>query len=320
MSLKIKKYLRKAVKTFRKPLNNYSRYSELRSAGGCPEFIKRRDADVFVISYPKSGRTWLRLMLGKYLTEIYDCDHEGLLEIYNLTQKMTCLPRIAFVHDGSSLAPKSRKARKLGKSKDLYKQKKVILLVRDPRDVVVSYYLHCTRREKIYEGKSISEFIRDDRFGVIKIITFLNIWAKNRFIPNEFLLVRYEDFHENACRELVRVLEFVGSDICPEIVGSAVDFASFENMRQLEMNGVDKSGRLSPGDTQDPESYKTRKGVIGGYLSYLSQKDIDYTDNLIQKKLSPYYSYAHYGFSSDPKAPPICTKRKMVHRISKFEL
>jgi hypothetical protein len=257
---------------------------------GCQELLTQRDADVFIISYPKSGRTWLRLMLGKYLTKLSGVQFPELLETYELTHAIPAIPRIGVVHDGSGTAGINWEAGRLKESKRRYRGSQVALLVRDPRDTVTSYYFHCCRRLKVYRGE-FSSFLRDESYGLPKIIRFLNIWAMNRDIPRGFLLIRYEDMHLNPAGELARLLTFIGAKCDPVLVDKAAEFAGFEKMREMELQGKFMSDRLRPGDRDDPESYKTRRGMVGTYFDYLSSSDLEYASDLIQNELSPIFGY-----------------------------
>jgi hypothetical protein len=122
-------------------------------------------------------------------------------------------------------------------------------------------------------------------------IHFYNIWAMNRNIPESFMLIRYEDLHKNPACELRRVLDFLGlPDISDKIVREAVEYTRFERMQKLERQEAIKSPALTPGDKNDTESYKVRKGKVGGFTDYLDQSDSDYL-NQKMKELSSYYGY-----------------------------
>jgi hypothetical protein len=53
----------------------------------------------------------------------------------------------------------------------------------------------------------------------------------------------------------------------------ALEFSRFENMQKLEAAGAFDSNILHPGDVRDPESFKVRRGKVGGYREYLSADD-----------------------------------------------
>ncbi len=102
-------------------------------------------------------------------------------------------------------------------------------------------------------------------------------------------IVRYEDMHGDATKQLRRVLDFIGlPEIAENTIQEAVKYAHFENMRIMELNDIFQSKRLKPLDKNDPESYKTRLGKVGGYLNYLNQADIAYLNQKLTE-LSDFY-------------------------------
>lgn len=255
--------------------------------------------DACIISFPKCGRTWLRLLIGKALSLHFGLEANGLtselLEISELHRLHPRIPLIEVTHDDN---PHHKCPYELSTDKRRYRGKKVILLVRDPRDVIVSNYFEYTKRKgKHYAGDDnyqddLSSYLRYERGSLDSFIRFYNIWARNRHIPSHFRLVRYEDMHEDAARELRRVLEFLGfSRVGDVVVHEAVQFASFENMHKMEAQDALQSNRLRPGDKNDPESYKTRRGKVGGYVDYLSKEDIIYLDQRIRAQLDSCYGY-----------------------------
>ena len=125
------------------------------------------EADTYVLSYPKSGRTWMRALLGKALVDHYHLSSGRLLELEEVT-RLAGLPVATFYHDGSAMLD-GLSWRDLRSDKSEYRDKRVLLLGRDVRDTLVSAYFHATRRLGIYEG-TISSFIRDERYGADKVI------------------------------------------------------------------------------------------------------------------------------------------------------
>jgi hypothetical protein len=216
---------------------------------------------VLLVSFPKSGRTWVRVMLdrlGLHLTYSHDdSDHSKQV------------PFPALDHD------KSR-----------YRESRVTFLLRDPRDVVVSGYFQAAKRLGLYEG-TISDFIRDERHGIEKIVRFNQAWLAARSQPKDFLLLKYEDFHADAARELQKIVRFLDvGGITEEDLAATVRHAKFENMKRLERSGGfdgTYGDILRPADPDDPESFKTRKGKVGGYSDYLSAEDIAFCDRVLKR-------------------------------------
>ena len=250
--------------------------------------------DCFVISFPKCGRTWLRVMLAKalalYFGDPRDIVFDPMDVVRNNPQRG---PLIRFTHDGITKSP-AVETKQREKRYQWYTHKKVIFLVRDPRDVLVSNYFHRTRRRN--ESYDLGDFVRHQWWGIDRVVAFMKGWYEHRHVPSSFLLVRYEDLHRNPAGELRRILTFVGlEDVSDEIVRTSVNYASFDNMLKMSLNELSEENRLAPADPQDPESFKMRRGEIGGYKRYLSAADVEYVEERIRRELPLSFGYTHSG-------------------------
>lgn len=226
-----------------------------------------------VISFPASGRTWLMVML----------------EMLGLSLRYT--------HDGTGHRAK-RYQHELDHDGSAYHRMKIILLVRDPRDVVVSGFFEASKRlpgaraDQRFEG-TLQEFVRDPRHGIEKIVRFYEVW--DRIVKrddNDILLIMYEDMKKNVAHELRRILHFLEiHTISERQISDAVEGASFENMKRKEARGTFSNqygGLLTPGDPDDPESFKTRKGKVGGHTEYLTDEDLFYCNRVMST--CPWYA------------------------------
>lgn len=245
-------------------------------------------ANVLLISYPKVGRTWLTMLLSRAMAS-----HAGLGEVDYLANdllggKVGDLPHIRISHDDN---PHWKTAHQLARSKRRYRHKKVVLLVRDPRDTVVSMYFERTKRERAYAG-TLHEFLHERRGSLDTILEYYNIWGRERAKLEHFCLVRYEDLKADTAGQLERLLRFAGAgQVSGAHIAEAISFASFENMRAMEAADALESGRLRPRDKKDEESFKTRKGKVGGYVDYMTPSDIEWMERKIRETLDPYYGY-----------------------------
>jgi hypothetical protein len=222
--------------------------------------------DVVIISHPKSGRTWFRVIL----------DH---LKI-----------KLPYCNDNSEFK-KQISYNKIETDKTQYKNKKVIFLLRDPRDIVVSAYLDAIQRSKIFEG-TISEFIKDDKLGIRKILNFHKVWNENKDVPKEFLYISYEDMHKNSVQTIKRIIKFIKSkDIPEDKLKEIIDFYKLENMKALEKKGHfnKQYGDIFNTSKNKKGTYnKVRKGKVGGYVNYLNEQDIAYCNKCMQEFNSLY--------------------------------
>jgi hypothetical protein len=146
-------------------------------------------------------------------------------------------------------------------------------------------------QQAVFDG-SLAEFIHRRQGGFDTILRYYNIWLENRDVPQSLLLVRYEDLKTNPQAELRRVMDFLGlQQISDGTIAEAVDFASFDNMRKMEVQGQFQSSILKPANQTDQESYKTRKGKVGGYAEHLDENQIQELNEKMRQELSGYFGY-----------------------------
>ena len=234
-----------------------------------------------IVSVPKSGRTWLRAFICAYFCKRFGLEFTLRPERY----RQPGIPRLIFSHDlfehrtkgdlwdrlrGKYLVPR----RELSRAK-------IILLARDPRDCFVSLYLQITRRDPNapveLRQKNVSEMLRDKRFGVRAIVNTMNDWIDEFSGRNNFTLIRYEALRASPAEYFRDLLAMLGESM-PDtaMFQEALEFSRFENMQKLEAAGAFDSKILHPGDVRDPESFKVRRGKVGGYREYLSLEDQRY--------------------------------------------
>jgi hypothetical protein len=267
---------------------------------GREESRRLQRADVAVVSFGKSGRTWLRVMISRYYQLVFGIPERVLLGFENYHRRDSAIPKIFFTHDNYIKDYTGE-----FDSKSVFYAKKVVLLVRNPKDIAVSQYFQWQHRmrpaKKILNrypphGAEVSayDFVMDPNCGLPEIIAYLNLWARDAERIEHLLIVRYEDMRSDTEATLRRVMEFMnGSAPDAEAVSGAVEYASVENMRKLEEQNVFwlAGGRMKPGKKGDPNSYKVRRAKVGGYRDYFDDAQAAEIDELVAKELSPAFGY-----------------------------
>jgi hypothetical protein len=186
-------------------------------------------------------------------------------------------------------------------SKAAFYDKKVVFLARDPRDVAVSQYFQWKYRMKpnkkeinAYPSGELTpfEFVMSDA-GLPKVIDFMNLWATEARSIRDFMIVRYEDLRARPQETLARLLAFLGTPGTEAQIADAVRFASYDNMKQMEQQGVFwlSGGRLVPKDRSNPNSYKVRRGKVAGYRDDFDAAQLAQIDRLVETTLDPLYGY-----------------------------
>ncbi len=261
--------------------------------------------NVYLVSYPKCGRTWLRLLMIQALRRQFGLQRAPqTLELFEVTRDAPELPRILVTHGGyPHLAPPHQ----IATNARWYQKSNVVLLVRDPRDAIVSLYFHMKHRCDTDLGGtdpgSLPDFILGKQGGIDTLIAFYNQWAMDRSIPKALHVVRYERLHTRPVNELQTLFEFLGvKDMTVESLRYAIDQCSFAKMRRLEERDALRCDKLRPGDVNNIESYKTRRGLVGGFRQYLSSAEIKALEKRINTRLADFfgdYKYCSGAFGRD---------------------
>jgi Sulfotransferase domain len=249
--------------------------------------------DALVVSIPKSGRTWVRTFLCAYFCEKFD--QPFTLE----PEQYAGVPHIIYTHDLFEQRTKADRWDKL-RGKYLIPERErsrlpIILLARDPRDSFVSLYVQLTRRTKEtpdhLKQKSAAELLRDPAFGIESMVEIMNSWFAEWSARPNFLLLRYETLRLDPAPGFRELLWLLGE--APADQGAfthALQFSDFGHMKKLESTGAFESKILRAGDARDPDSFKVRRGKIGGFEDYLSPNDQKYAATALQK-LDPGFGY-----------------------------
>jgi hypothetical protein len=266
---------------------------------GHEDFRKLRLAQVVIVSFGKSGRTWLRVMLSRFFQLKHGLPERHLIAFDNLHRRNPEIPLIFFTHD-NYLKDYTDHA----DSKQDYYDKKVVLMVRDPADVAVSQYyqwkFRMTERKKrinnypLDPNVSLADFVMRPECGLVKVIDFMNGWARELGRFRSLLVVRYEDMRAQPEETLGRILAFIGTPGTPEQLKEAVAFASVENMRQMEQKRVFwlAGRRMLAGDRNNPQSFKVRRAKVGGYRDDFPEDVLAQIDALVASRLAPVFGYA----------------------------
>jgi sulfotransferase family protein len=256
---------------------------------------KLSGGDAIVISIPNSGRTWIRTFLAAYFCARYD--HPFLLDPDQYNDRR--IPRVIYTHDLYEHHTKTRWWERV-RSKFLVprgeiKRANLLLLARDPRDAFVSHYVELTRRtlETAEELKrqSVSKMMRDSLFGIDLMIQTMNNWINEFGDRANCTLIRYEDLRTAPAEQFRRVLAGVGErEPIESHFKTALEFSQFGNMKKMEASRAYDPKLLQPADVSDPESYKVRRGKVGGYADYLGSDDAEYARKAVAK-LDPRFGY-----------------------------
>ena len=200
-----------------------------------------------------------------------------------LTHRNSNVPTIFVTHNAPYFHKEHANQMKLNHKP--FEGKKVIILIREPKDTLVSLFMHGRHREGWYK-KDISQFVFDSTYGIEKYVQYYKQIASDLPLFESYLVVRYEDFHEKQFETLQKVANLIGlNEINSDVINDAILFSSFTNMRTIEKEGRSHSWSMrTPKDQTNQNAFKARKGKVGGYKDHLDEQlasQIDrYTEEL----------------------------------------
>ncbi len=267
-----------------------------------------RSADAFVVSIQKSGRTWVRVFLTAYFSEW----GKGNFSEAARPAAASALPALCYTHDLWEHKAKEHVGERLrGKwliPREETLNKPILLVARDPRDVMVSLFFHLKKRAGTFEG-DLPALLRHPVFGIQRVVAIMNRWLDEWSDTGRLYLLRYEDARREPFAAFSAALRFLLPTVAldEEALARAVEISSFDNMRRLEAGDEGAKGSelvtdlnkeaLRPKNADDPDSYKVRRGKVGGYTDYLGPVDVDFMDAVVAT-LNPRYGYGKEGSRS----------------------
>jgi hypothetical protein len=292
--------------------------------------------DTVLVSYPKSGRTWLRMMMAKVLKEM---GHD--VSSFEMLPAMHLSPLDANDRFGKNL--------------------RVVFLYRNIGDVIMSFFWESlvSDRNGVAVHTPPSRFIRDNKYGLPNIERFYNLWFKNVENFQDHMFMTYEALQTDTVSELHRLLKFVNktrdmkiwtydekstfpaypnsnpfTNLTQEKIKNAVEFAKFDNMKKIELAGVDGNdnllknykGNFGSVGVKDKEAKQVllnkahpsllkwmkdhnlsfnndngrlRKGKVNDYLNYLNEDDVNYIKHIESKINFPNLDLPLGSFATD---------------------
>lgn len=225
--------------------------------------VEVRDDDRFLVSYPRSGNTWLRFLIANLLTE----SEVDFLTIESI---------IPDIYQNTSRSLSRVSSPRYLKSHEVFDPRypKVVYLTRDPRDVCVSQYFYSLKNRWIHPKMPLSDFAQRFLDGRIKggygswgenVGSWLGA-AKSR---ETLLVIRYEDMLEDPVGMLGRIAKFLGIDSSRSDLDESVERSRLDVMKKLEIR---QSDSWKPTRGTDSSIRFVREGNAGGWQNVLSSE------------------------------------------------
>lgn len=192
-----------------------------------------------LVSYPKSGNTWLRGIIANIL----------VMKDLQMKEVELVVPDIY----KRSVRWLEKNEYTFFKSHEVYHPaySQVVYLVRDPRDVAVSYYNYQIKTGQIGTRVTIEQYV--EQF-VHRGCSSYGRWSNHvmGWVPllgsENFKLLKYEDLTRDPCKEVNEILFFAGISSSDEDVAWSVEKNSIDKMRVKAIGWEEKMASGSPQD------------------------------------------------------------------------
>lgn len=204
------------------------------------------DDDVWIVSYPKSGNTWTRFLIANLVAGGEGVDWSNIER------------RVPDIYQGRDTQYKDLPRPRYFKSHDAYRPeyRRVVCIVRDPRDVAVSYFHFVKKLRQIPVEATTDDFMgtfiagRIDPYGSWG--ENVGSWLGARKGSKDFIVVRYEDLMEDTELQLRRIAEMLSLPADQAALRRAVENSRADRMREMEAKQRDQHKDLKTGRSDIP--------------------------------------------------------------------
>lgn len=269
---------------------------------------------VWISSYPKSGNTWIRFFLSNYFynkkkqnsnfdilkkidkfplqeyLQKYVSRDELEKNAYNISKYWQLIQKNMTANDEKFIFIKNHNALVSVEGNNLTEAKyclAFIYLVRDPRDVAVSYSNFDKKLnidEAIERITSKNLYCHSSKKNPYDI-EILGSWKfnyfswKNGIIDVPRILIRYEDLVKNTFQTKLKIIKFLsqvlGSPVDEEQIKFSIDQSNFNRLNELEKKSKfhESSGNFF------------NSGKIGQWKNILSKQQINKIENFCMDEM-----------------------------------
>lgn len=259
---------------------------------------------IWVSSYPKSGNTWVRLFLEKYLNFIEHNFHMGGFPDFTQFEKLninyqkfediiknwSILQSIQNLNGKFNILKTHNALCTIGNHKFTDGNNTIggIYLIRDPRDILVSYSSHLNLKHEETLKIMIDPYASEIKLHKKKLIkvSLLGKWSDHynswkSKIGKGFLYIKYENLVKNPVEEFYNIINYLNklcnTEINEKALMHGIEETKFKKLKEREeLYGFDQATGNAP---------FFRKGVIGDWKNNVNEEIIKKIENKFNNEM-----------------------------------
>ncbi|XP_070560568.1 sulfotransferase 1C4-like isoform X2 [Ptychodera flava] len=251
-----------------------------------PELYEIKSDDIFVVSYPKSGTTWTlelaQLIMNKG-DPTYSLSENHFYRIPFIEFHSETYPRLtgltAMQNIESPRLLKSHLPIHLFPPQVLQKGCKIIVVSRNPKDTVASYYNFYQAYPSLlgdYKG-DFSNYLKLFMNGKVVYGDWFDhtLGWYEYVVENNGLFLKYEDMKKSPRDVSRKIAEYLNCDLSDEVIDEIVERCSFARMKMSGLINIQEvEGRPF-----------LRKGAVGDWKNYFTLAENEAFDEVYNERM-----------------------------------
>ncbi|XP_062620755.1 sulfotransferase 1B1-like [Saccostrea cucullata] len=251
-----------------------------------PELRKMEvfDDDVFIYAFAKSGTHWIWemiYMLHKGKAEYDKRPKEvSMLEFHSIDK--LCeeeRPRVFNTHLYPNEVPTA----------SLEGKGKALLLLRNPKDIAVSYYNHVKDLKIQSSVMTWEDYVHllNNYGGRFDFFEYVKEWEKEiKKKKRTYLCLLYEEIKKNPLATLKSVADYLGIPCSDSLAEEIVQKCKIENLRVANREKFDHRNQSGPNPEMNDPDKMYRKGEVGDWKNWFTVAQSEEFDRVFKTRMA----------------------------------
>ncbi|XP_032816330.1 sulfotransferase 2B1-like isoform X2 [Petromyzon marinus] len=245
-----------------------------------------REDDVFIVTYPKSGTTWMQEILSLIMNDVDISKVESVpnrnrapwLELATAPVYLDGResPRLATTHVYATFAP----------TQIMQGKGKVVYVYRNPKDTLISFYHFHNMAKFLSTPESFESFVSDfmnEKLSFGSWFEHIKTWMDVRD-KAKLMFIAYEDLHKDLAGSVTHIATFLGKKLDAEKLKVLVDHCSFSSMKNNNMVNYSEV----PSTYFEKGQKFMRKGTVGDWKTMFTVAMNEEFDAFVREKMKGY--------------------------------